>query len=288
MGFLHFVLTVLAAPFLCCRAFTSFRCSKNCALLHTALPHRSKYGKQRYLYRVELDEIGFPDINSELCDVYILEKKDLSEAAELALETFFKPTLDPNNFSGPSFIINTFTAVERKEAWLSNWLGFWNRGGKRLTNPSLQPSSDGLILVATPPSLLDKSVKSRTITNNLISVVEIGLEPANGLLSPPLKGLFAPDPVQLSSMQPYLSNLCVAGSYRRRGIGQYMCHICEHIAVTLWDRDMMYLHVETNNAPAKYMYEKIGYKPNDLLSRREKILNGLENVTYYSKALKLS
>ncbi|KAJ1401305.1 hypothetical protein B484DRAFT_312465, partial [Ochromonadaceae sp. CCMP2298] len=56
----------------------------------------------------------------------------------------------------------------------------------------------------------------------------------------------------------YLSNLCVAAAYRRRGVGQLMCTLCEKVALS-WGRKSMYLHVESENARARTLYERMGY-----------------------------
>jgi ribosomal protein S18 acetylase RimI-like enzyme len=59
---------------------------------------------------------------------------------------------------------------------------------------------------------------------------------------------------------PYISDIVVDQSYRRRGIAQLLLKECEHISKN-WKNNELYLLAETKNHKALLLYEKIGYKP---------------------------
>ena len=58
---------------------------------------------------------------------------------------------------------------------------------------------------------------------------------------------------------PYISNLAVAGDYRRLGIGSQLLEKCEQIAFE-WGYREIRLHVLDSNEPAKQMYCSHGYQ----------------------------
>ena len=265
------------------------------------------------LVKIDLEAIGYgADYRSSddekmmrTCDVFLLEKKDLSAISSLALNGFYKSnfeswldlTDDDDGATAGGHDVrrgslwNTFIRYlmwsERVDMYLSNYLGFWNRGGLRLQHPSLDMSHDSIILVAKMrPHLND------TDTSAIIGVIELGLEVPNGLLSPPLRnpfrGVFR-DPSSSSSeldrKQAYLCNLCVDAEYRRLGIGRFLCKVVEYIACSVWGKGYMGLHVEKSNGSAQKLYAELQYMECDLLSAREKRINGLENILYYAKPL---
>ncbi|WP_404790216.1 GNAT family N-acetyltransferase [Altericista sp. CCNU0014] len=58
---------------------------------------------------------------------------------------------------------------------------------------------------------------------------------------------------------PYISNLAVARSFRRRGIGRQLLLACEPIAQH-WQHDTLYLHVKKDNQVARGLYFNLGYR----------------------------
>jgi ribosomal protein S18 acetylase RimI-like enzyme len=59
---------------------------------------------------------------------------------------------------------------------------------------------------------------------------------------------------------PYVSNLAVAKSFRRQGIGQHLLLSCEKVAQT-WGFSEIYLHVKAENRSARCLYNRLGYEP---------------------------
>ena len=58
--------------------------------------------------------------------------------------------------------------------------------------------------------------------------------------------------------RPYLSDLAVSPSFRRRGVALKLVNECEK-EVTFWEKDQLYLRVEEKNAGALKMYSDLGY-----------------------------
>jgi ribosomal protein S18 acetylase RimI-like enzyme len=57
----------------------------------------------------------------------------------------------------------------------------------------------------------------------------------------------------------YISNLAVARSCRRHGIGTQLLRACEPIAQS-WGFQELYLHVKDENQAARGLYRKLGYR----------------------------
>lgn len=58
---------------------------------------------------------------------------------------------------------------------------------------------------------------------------------------------------------PYLSNLAVRPTHRRRGVAGQLLLSCERVALD-WGFKDLYLHVLENNNPARQLYFKLGYR----------------------------
>jgi len=213
----------------------------------------------------------------------LLERRDMDDAVRLSMESFFRPRLTVSDAAEESMsptersllrgVIGTFTTFEQYDARFSNFIGYTSRAGSRLDHPCLTPSADSVILAA-----VDRA------SGDLAGMVEISLEPANGRLGPPVKSPFRGQPE--STYEPYLCNLCVAQSKRRRGLAKRLCWLCEDVVREVWRKDVIYLHVESSNVPAQELYVGHGYRlaPSPLSAWELKMM-GMENVLYYKKAL---
>ena len=71
---------------------------------------------------------------------------------------------------------------------------------------------------------------------------------------------------------PYISNLAVKSSYRRRGIATGLLSRCEKVALS-WGYDAIQLHVLDQNQQAKQLYLKCGFQ----IIAREPHWNGFFN-----------
>lgn len=260
---------------------------------------------RHHLYKLNLEEIGFtlpstPENNDILQNFrfHLLEVKDLPKAADLSMKAFYKPRLvlntarmSPIEAMLLSGIASFFSKFDRIDSYLSNYIGFSNRGGRRLMNPSFTTdTSDSFIIAASyhaPHSSHSNSNKCLVSHEELVGIVEINLEEPTGLLSQPLKNPFAPVPLnrQRQQQQPYLCNLCVATDHRRVGLGKVLCQLCEYIAVNVWRKTYMYLHVEKDNIAAQRLYTGMGYEKISVLSPGQIITNNMEKIDYYRKHL---
>jgi GNAT superfamily N-acetyltransferase len=64
---------------------------------------------------------------------------------------------------------------------------------------------------------------------------------------------------------PYIANLAVIASARRRGIARRLLERCERTALA-WGYDRLYLHVLENNTPARSLYHQQGYRPQQIIT----------------------
>lgn len=224
---------------------------------------------------------------------HLLEEKDLNRAALLSLNGFYKPRFVLNSahmspveavvLGGVAGLLQT---VDRFDAWIANYWGFRSRGGKRLRFPNLNNSLDSVIIVATAPKSALEENKNKCRSEHpeeLVGIVEVCLEEPTGLLFPPLQNLFRRK--DMSRLQPYLCNLCIAKSYRRIGLGKVMCHICENVATQVMGKTQMFLHVENDNLAAQSLYKSLGYEKIQVLSPKEIREHNLGNIDYFRKDL---
>lgn len=64
-----------------------------------------------------------------------------------------------------------------------------------------------------------------------------------------------------SDVGPYLCNLAVANSMRKRGIGSALMKVCEQIAHEVWAYDRIHLHVNWEDEGTMRLYQRMGYEP---------------------------
>lgn len=60
--------------------------------------------------------------------------------------------------------------------------------------------------------------------------------------------------------RPYLSDLCVHPSFRRKGIARSMISACENFCMQELGKKKLFIRVERNNTNAILMYEQLGYQ----------------------------
>ncbi|MGB7413025.1 MAG: GNAT family N-acetyltransferase [Thermosynechococcaceae cyanobacterium] len=91
-------------------------------------------------------------------------------------------------------------------------------------------------------AILKSSTPGESAQETLVGTVEITLK-SLGLLQSPV---------------PYISNLAVLPSHRRRGIAQHLLLACEPVARS-WSANELYLNVLATNAAAQRLYQKVDY-----------------------------
>eukprot|EP01038_Epipyxis_sp_PR26KG_P009982 gene9982-13432_t len=217
-------------------------------------------------------------LNQNIYQLHLLESTDLYSAAELAFRSFIDQdsliiSLKSHQMGIVRKIGDIFSKIDDFDSFFSNYIGFWNRAGSRLKNPSIQPSIDSVIIGMT----------YFNDTSKLIGLVELCWQEPNGLLGDPFHL-----PFQFNipkSAEPYLCNLCVSPDYRRLGIGKYLCLQCESLIKRQWNRDILYLHVEKSNKGAIEFYRNLGYREIDVLSKADRKKHNMNDIIYFCKNL---
>ncbi|KAI7842964.1 hypothetical protein COHA_003469 [Chlorella ohadii] len=97
-------------------------------------------------------------------------------------------------------------------------------------------------------------------------VVLVAEDPSSGaLLGSAAVSLAQPEaalPPPFPTTKPrrtYVSNIATLPQHRRKGVATALLRQCERQA-RLWRRDSLWLHVEMDNAPARQLYERLGYE----------------------------
>lgn len=87
-----------------------------------------------------------------------------------------------------------------------------------------------------------------------------------------------------TELQPYLSNLCVDENYRGKGLGRALVRCVENIAMSSWNFNRIYLHVDPDNESAFNLYKSEGYR--DVGHRWNPFWAGdAADIGYYVKVL---
>ncbi|MGC9528270.1 MAG: GNAT family N-acetyltransferase [Limnospira sp.] len=126
-------------------------------------------------------------------------------------------------------------------------------------------------LVATIP-------KSRSLlgplppnaTEQLLGTVEMGLRSSS--------------PWSMGDRYPYLSNLAVHPSFRRRGVAQALLTRCEQTALQ-WGFSSLHLHVLENNNQARQLYFRAGYRLEEVSSGWDSLFFSQPRRLFLSKPL---
>ncbi len=99
---------------------------------------------------------------------------------------------------------------------------------------------------STPPSQPNYPKASDPQRDRIVGTIEVAMRSPNLWQSRTTRYL-------------YISNLAVQPSYRRLGIAYQLLTACEKVAKD-WGFVDLYLHVLENNAEARQLYQKLGYR----------------------------
>lgn len=215
--------------------------------------------------------------------LHILDEETLYPACLHLVDCFYKePTalssrlLDaksPFEKSVFEFLLHWHYQLTKLDTLGVYFLGFLTRVKGRLKNPTLSMSSDSLVILASEKN--DDSA--------IVGLVELCLEEPNGRLTTPIP--MTKNGVLNPILEPYLCNLSVNPSHRGKGLGKVLCNVGENIVKNVWNKDVIYLHVEQDNAAAK-LYESIGYELiANYMSPWDRKMNSMEKINYYKKLL---
>ena len=96
---------------------------------------------------------------------------------------------------------------------------------------------------------------TQSVPEAIVGTVEINVRPQYGYAWLGLPGLLISQVVR----SPYLSNLAVAESSRRQGVGLQLLDACQQTAQQ-WGHREIYLHVLEDNRAAQNLYQQAGYR----------------------------
>ena len=264
-----------------------------------------------------LEDSDLIKLYSKEWNFHLLETKDLDDVSDLSLECFYEPKviLDTSGMVAMekqiwNFFIDLNKRIDILETRFGNYYGFKSRLGNRLEQPTLnmEPNFNSIVIVATPTSYKKTTIANNNQNSNnnsksdnkndklgkhninsnsnyndrIAGMVEICLEKSDQTLTAPFR---FPWSQKSADLDPYLCNLSVSNPYRRQGLSTILCQICEEIVLKKWNKDVMYLHVETRNIPAQKLYVRLGYQICNKLPLWQIKIAGLENVLYYAKNL---
>ena len=146
------------------------------------------------------------------------------------------------------------------------------RSRQRLTNPSIELSSNSFVLAATPRG-----------SSEIAAIVEIMLI-KDGEFPHFLPNYFRSLKPDLGH-EPYLFNLCVTEVHKKKGLGKLICEIAQELVQMHWKKETMSLHVFKGNLRAQNLYERMGYQLMWTKNAHE-IEDEKESVLFYSLRLR--
>ena len=198
-----------------------------------------------------------PDVASLLGECFFRTKDGddaAAAAAAAAAASYFTPPTMPRDALGlptmPPPPLGGEPAARAR--WRVAYKGLHWRVGGRLHAPSLASSLEtSLLLVAQEAS-----------SRRTVGCAELSLRRLDGRLP----GEFAVPPLFMDNgggvpVGAYVSNLCAAPDYRRRGLGTRLLHTCEWVVASEWALPAVHLHVDMANDAARALYTRAGYEP---------------------------
>jgi ribosomal protein S18 acetylase RimI-like enzyme len=217
-------------------------------------------------------------------ELSVIEEEDLPDLARFVVSAFgadaisFSQDLNAMERLIVSPVAGLLNGYSGLMAFVEVLSGTKQRAANRLKRMDiLAPKVQGLeleerIYVAARDSLvlaIGKEHVGNDALTDIIATIELRLQPCDAKIPFSLPWL---DSVERKlgliiglgdgvgkDLQPYLSNLCVDERYRGRGIGRALVRCVENVAMS-WGYSRMYLHVDTDNKSAFYLYKSEGYR----------------------------
>ena len=231
--------------------------------------------------RGKFDKDGLFQDGEETYTLGVLEESDMSDTAQFIIAAFGADAISLSQDMGslerallkPSVgLVNAYSGLV---AYAEVLAGIMSRTKDRMTDVSptqLTGSREEKLKQAERSSLilvLGKVKPGSDWNIDVIATVELRLQPTDAKIPFSFPWLdqierrlakLLKNSDEARDLQPYLSNLCVSESYRRKNLGKSLVLCLEDIARNVWGYDKMYLHVDLENTAALKLYEKEGYK----------------------------
>jgi ribosomal protein S18 acetylase RimI-like enzyme len=96
-------------------------------------------------------------------------------------------------------------------------------------------------------------------SGKLVAFVDLSLQQSCGSMNSLKSTTLSYRQKKISNLQPYMCNLLVDESYRRRGYAKLLLNACEQLAIA-WGHREINLHVEASSVPACALYVKEGFE----------------------------
>jgi GNAT superfamily N-acetyltransferase len=215
----------------------------------------------------------------------VLEEPDISDTARFVVESFGAEAITLSQDLGdierallsPTVgLVNAYSGIV---AYAEVLTGIQSRTKDRkgdLSPPYLSGNRDEMLRMAERSSLILLIAKECPNTDwhiDIIASVELRLQPTDAKipfsfpwldqlerkLASSTSTLTTATSDTMLDLQPYLCNLCVKQSFRRRKLGLRLVRCVEHIAKNVWGYQKIYLHVDLENTAALKLYQNEGY-----------------------------
>lgn len=234
-------------------------------------------------HRCNIDKDGVLADGDDVYTLSIVEESDMPDTATFIIETFGADAIALSNdlstleraLLQPSVgLVNAYSGII---AYAEVFAGITSRTKDRnldISRPVLTGESrEEKLKEAERSSLILVLGKPQAGSDwhvDVIASVELRLQPTDAKIPFSFPGLDRAERglakiLKISDnkardLQPYLSNLCVSESYRRKSLGKSLVRCVEDIAKDVWDFEKMYLHVDLDNTAALKLYENEGYR----------------------------
>ena len=186
-----------------------------------------------------------------------VESADLEPCIDVLVECFYKDalTLAAEEFSEEEMeqLRPALLAVNGYLAFISRIIlseTTRQRVGARLQSggTGLEPRGSALMIAAQDAS-----------SRKIVAIAELSTRPRDGKVPGDLRLPTLPGQPSRDFETAYVSNLCVTGGWRKRGVARAMLRICEDTA-RAWGYEEVCLHAATRDKPLISMYEALQYE----------------------------